>query len=74
MKRKVRAVLPQVLLIIIGPRLYFQSVFLLQFATTAITNFGVLFIRTGRLPIGRRSAKSGESESDFSTIDFAKDS
>ena len=74
MKRKVRAVLPQVLLIIIGPRLYFQSVFLLQFAATAITNFGALFIRNGSLPIRSRSDEGGESESDFSTIDFAKDS
>ena len=68
MKRKVRAVLPHVLLIIIGPRLYFQSVFILQFSLAAITNFGARFIQA------EKPESPAESDDDFSTIDFAKDS
>ena len=68
MKRKVRAVLPHVLLIIIGPRLYFQSVFILQLSATAVRKFAARFVTI------EKEEEPVEAETDFSTIDFAKDS
>jgi hypothetical protein len=40
-----KAVLVQVLLAAIGPRLYFQSIFVIQFARTTAKNIVVAFIQ-----------------------------
>ncbi len=45
MKRKFKAVLPQVLLAAIGPRLFFQAIFVIQFLRTTAKNIIVAFIQ-----------------------------